>query len=245
MPSAPDDSQARIALLEAQLERSEREMRDFSHSVSHDLRAPLRAIEGFARILSEDYCEKLDPEGQKFLRYILDNTHRMGGLIESLLTYYRMNSKVVTPMAIAMADLTRDVIASVGTPAGAKPAEVILPSLPTVHADPALIRQAWEQLISNALKFSKREEKPAIEFGGGEKDGESVVWVRDNGVGFDIKYADRLGQVFSKLQRDEDFEGHGIGLALVRRIMDKHNGRFWAESAPGKGSTFYIALPAN
>jgi light-regulated signal transduction histidine kinase (bacteriophytochrome) len=239
-----DNALARIAELEAQLERSESEMRDFSHSVSHDLRAPLRAIEGFARILSEDYGNTLDPEGQKFLRYILDNTQRMGSLIESLLMYYRMGAKVVTPIPISMTDLTREVVASLGASVGGKQPEVLLPKLPKITGDPTLIRQAWEQLISNALKFSKRQEKPIVEFGGSESADESVIWVRDNGVGFDIKYADRLGQVFQKLQRDEDFPGNGIGLALVKRIMEKHNGRFWAESAPGKGSTFYIALPA-
>jgi light-regulated signal transduction histidine kinase (bacteriophytochrome) len=236
-----DDKDARIGALEAELERARQEMRSFSYSVSHDLRAPLRAIEGFARIIAEDYSEKLDDEGRKFIQHVLQNAQIMSSLIEGLLNYHRLNEKPVSKTTVNMTDLTKDVVAALPKPANAP--EVKIPKLPTIAADPALMRIAWEQLMSNALKFSKLSAKPVVELGADESDGEHVIWIRDNGVGFDMQYANKLFQMFQKLQKDSEFEGHGVGLALVRRVAEKHNGRAWAEAAPNKGATFYFAVP--
>jgi light-regulated signal transduction histidine kinase (bacteriophytochrome) len=236
-----DDQEARIAALEAELERTRQEMRSFSYSVSHDLRAPLRAIEGFSRIIAEDYSEKLDEEGRKFIQHVLQNAQIMSSLIEGLLNYHRLNEKPLSKATVNMTDLTKDVVAALPKPANAP--EVKIPKLPTIAADPALMRIAWEQLMSNALKFSKLSANPVVELGADESDGEHVIWIKDNGVGFDMQYANKLFQMFQKLQKDSEFEGHGVGLALVRRVAEKHNGRAWAEAAPNKGATFYFAVP--
>ena len=247
-PSAPkrtkpnnnktNESAARI---QADLDRTRQEMRAFSYSVSHDLRAPLRAIEGFARILVEDYAQSLDDEGRKFLQHVLQNAQVMGSLIEGLLTYHRLNERPMSRTGVDMTNLTNELLATIPKPAA--PPEVKLPKLPTIPADPALIRVAWEHLIANALKFSKQNPKPALEFGAEERDGEHILWIKDNGVGFDMQYADKLFQMFQKLQKDAAFEGHGVGLAIVRRVAERHNGRAWVEAAPNKGATFYLAIP--
>lgn len=237
----PNDKDERIAELETELERTRQELRAFSYSVSHDLRAPLRAMEGFARILTEDYAQVLDDEGRKFLDYILNNALVMSGLIEGLLKYHRLNEKQVHRAPVPMTALTQEILAAIPK-RGAQP-EVKFNELPIINADPALLRIGWEQLIDNALKFSKRNEHPVLEFGADEKNGEQVVWVKDNGVGFDMQYANKLFQVFQKLQKDADFEGHGVGLALVRRIAEKHHGRVWADARPNEGATFFFAVP--
>ncbi len=239
-PVNESEKDLRIAALEKQLQRTRQEMRAFTYSVSHDLRAPLRAVEGFARILLEDYSSNLDEEGQRFLQHILTNAHLMSALIEDLLGFHRLGDKDVVLAAVDMTALTKEIL---GATKSEPMPEFEAPQLPTVKADATLIRAAWEQLIGNAVKFSKREAQPKIEFGTREAEGEVVLWVRDNGIGFDMAYADKLFQVFQKLQKEPDFAGNGIGLALVRRIADKHNGRVWTESKLNEGATFYFALP--
>jgi light-regulated signal transduction histidine kinase (bacteriophytochrome) len=235
------DKDARIAELEAELARARQEMKAFSYSVSHDLRAPLRAIEGFSRILIEDFSNSLDKEGQHFLNTIVQNTQVMSELIEGLLSYHRLNEKPVAKAKVDMNALLAEVIAAV--PQSARSFQVKIPKLPTVQGDPALLRIAWEQLFSNAVKFSKRQEHPSIEIGAEQRDGDQVLWIKDNGVGFDQSYSDKLFQVFQKLQKEPDFPGNGIGLALARRVAEKHSGQIWAEAQAGKGATFYFALP--
>jgi light-regulated signal transduction histidine kinase (bacteriophytochrome) len=236
-----DDVDARVALLEAELNRTRQEMRTFSYSVSHDLRAPLRAIEGFTRIIAEDYGQVLDDEGRKFLQHVLQNTQIMGALIEGLLNYHRLNERQVHRTPVDMTQLARDVVAAVSPPD--KPPEVTIAKLPVIDGDPALIRIAMEQLVSNAMKFSKRNPAPKICFGADDRDGENIIWIKDNGVGFDMQYGNKLFQIFQKLQKDADFDGHGVGLALVRRVAEKHDGRVWAEATPNEGATFYFAVP--
>jgi light-regulated signal transduction histidine kinase (bacteriophytochrome) len=236
-----DAPNGRVAELEAQIEQFRQQMRSFSYSVSHDLRAPLRAIEGFGRILVEDFAANLDEEGQRFLQHIINNAHTMSTLIDDLLAFHRLGERSVTLSQVDMAELTREVVAALPKP-GPEP-ELKIPKLPVAMADAALLRIAWEQLVANALKFSKRKSKPVIEFGSDETKTEQIIWVRDNGVGFDMNYADKLFQIFQKLQKDADFPGNGIGLALVKGAVEKHQGRVWAESKPDQGSTFYIALP--
>jgi light-regulated signal transduction histidine kinase (bacteriophytochrome) len=235
------DEEPRIAALETELEHCRQEMRSFSYSVSHDLRAPLRAIEGFARIISEDYSQALDEEGRKFIQHVLQNAQVMGSLIEGLLNYHRLNERPMSKSNVNMTNLTQEVLGALPKPANSP--EIKVAKLPTVSADPALMRIAWEQLISNALKFSKRASTPVIEFGADDRDGEHIIWVKDNGVGFDMQYANKLFQMFQKLQKDPEFDGHGVGLALVRRVAERHNGRAWAEAAPNSGATFYFAVP--
>jgi light-regulated signal transduction histidine kinase (bacteriophytochrome) len=245
-PSAPAEKPdvtpaERIAVLEAELERTRQEMRAFSYSVSHDLRAPLRAIEGFTRILSEDYSKALDDEGRKFLQHVLQNAQIMSSLIEGLLSYHRLNERPMSKSKIDMTQLTTEIVTALPKPQ--TPPSVRIPKLPTISADPALIRIAWEHLISNALKFSKLTATPSIEFGSDDRDGEHILWVRDNGIGFDMQYANKLFQMFQKLQKDPEYDGHGVGLAIVRRVAERHHGRTWADAKPSQGATFYFALP--
>ena len=238
----PDISpDVRIAALETELERVRQEMRAFSYSVSHDLRAPLRAIEGFTRILSEDYSQSLDDEGRKFLDHVLQNAQIMGSLIEGLLSYHRLNERPMSKSKVDMTQLTNELVAALPKPE--TPPSIRIGKLPTISADPALIRIAWEHLIANALKFSKRAATPSIEIGADDRDGQHILWVKDNGIGFDMQYANKLFQMFQKLQKDPEYDGHGVGLALVRRVAEKHDGRAWAEAKPDQGATFYLALP--
>jgi light-regulated signal transduction histidine kinase (bacteriophytochrome) len=236
-----ENKDTRIARLEGELERARQEIRSFSYSVSHDLRAPLRAIEGFSRILAEDYGQNLDAEGTRFLNHIIHNTQVMSELIEGLLNYHRLNEKPVAKTSVNLTEVARDVVAAVVKPSAAS--EVKIRPLPTVCADPALVRTMFEHLLSNAVKFSKRKTPQIIELGSNPCDGECIIWIKDNGVGFDMRYSDKLFQVFQKLQKEPDFPGNGIGLAMVRRIVERHQGRVWAESEPEKGATFYVALP--
>jgi light-regulated signal transduction histidine kinase (bacteriophytochrome) len=244
MPSkktSPDPRDAEIAALKAQMDRERAEMRAFSYSISHDLRAPLRAIEGFSRIIFEDYADKLDDEGKRFLDHIVHNTQVMGSLIDDLLIFNRLTEKAVNRSAVDMKQLIGDVVATAKKPNDN--AVIKVGELATLNGDPALLRAACEHLLANALKFSKRESAPAIEIGAEQSDGQNILWIKDNGVGFDMQYADKLFKVFQKLQKEPDFEGNGIGLAVVQRVADKHGGRVWAQAAPNLGATFFIAFP--
>jgi light-regulated signal transduction histidine kinase (bacteriophytochrome) len=234
-------SAERIAALELELERTRQEMRAFSYSVSHDLRAPLRAIEGFTRILSEDYAQGMDEEGRKFLQHVLQNAQIMGSLIEGLLSYHRLNERPMSKSKIDMTQLTNEIVTALPKPG--TPPNVRVGKLPTISADPALVRVAWEHLIANALKFSKLAAAPSIEFGSDDRDGEQVLWVKDNGIGFDMQYSNKLFQMFQKLQKDPEYDGHGVGLAIVRRVAERHQGRVWTEAKPDGGATFFFAVP--
>lgn len=241
--SGAEDKDARIVELEAEVEQMRQQMRSFSYSVSHDLRAPLRAIEGFGRILLEDYGKNLDEDGHRFLQHVLSNAQIMSTLIDDLLKFHRLGERTVTKMTVDMNQLAREVVDSVPKPEGVNP-EFKVSNLPALHADRALLQTALEHLIGNAIKFSKRNPKPVIELGCTPRDGEQILWVRDNGIGFDMQYADKLFQIFQKLQKEPDFEGNGIGLSLVKRVADKLGGRVWTESKPNQGATFFLALPA-
>lgn len=239
MPVDPKD--AEIADLRAQLERARDEMRAFSYSVSHDLRAPLRAIEGFGRILSEDYSSKLDEDGKRFLDHVLHNAQVMGSLIEDLLTFHRLNEKPFGKKSVDLREMLTDVFTTAAKP---RPdVKVEIGNLPKIQADPVMVRVACEHLVANALKFSKRHASPEITVGSERGDGETILWIKDNGIGFDMQYADKLFTVFQKLQKEPDFDGNGIGLSIVRRIAEKHGGRVWVKAAPNDGATFYLAIP--
>jgi PAS domain S-box-containing protein len=229
----------------AQLQTINRDLESFSYSVSHDLRAPLRGIDGFAMMLEEDYAEKLDSEGRRYLSVIREASRRMGELIDDLLAFSRIGKQPVLTHEVDMAGLVREVIREVLHTHGGNPPDVLLGELPPARADSGLLRQVWVNLISNAVKYSSKSERPRIEIAAACVEGEVRYSVRDNGVGFSMEYAGKLFGVFQRLHRLDEFSGTGVGLAIVHRIITRHGGRVWAEGTPGDGALFGFALPAS
>lgn len=223
-------------------EVANRELEAFSYSVAHDLRAPLRAMDGFSRILLEEYAAELSPEGQHYAQLIQANAQQMGRLIDDLLEFSRLGRKPVRKQSVDLAELVRQVLVEVEPESRGRPIEVNVGSLPSVVADPALLKQMFANLLANAFKFTRRREGARIEVGCGEDGGETVYWVRDNGVGFDMRYVDKLFHVFQRLHREEEYEGTGVGLAIVQRVIHRHGGRIWAEAEIDRGATFYFTL---
>jgi signal transduction histidine kinase len=232
--------EARVRSRTAELEASNKELESFSYSVSHDLRAPLRAVDGYARMLEEDYGGKLDDEGRRLLGVVRDASVRMGQLIDDLLAFSRLGRQEPQRRPLDMTALAREVAGELN---GAGLARVEIAALPAASADAALLRQVWVNLVGNALKYSGKRPDARIEIGGREAEGEYAYWVRDNGVGFDPRYADKLFGVFQRLHRAEEFPGTGVGLAIVQRVVTRHGGRVWAESVLGEGACFYFSLP--
>ncbi|HUN68675.1 MAG TPA: PAS domain S-box protein [Burkholderiales bacterium] len=226
----------------AQLEAANKELESFSYSVSHDLKSPLRAIDGAVGILRMKYGERL-PEGtEAYLSRVSQSARRMGVLIEGLLEFARLSRQALNRRELRPEEIVRLVLQGNDAAIQERGVAVTLGVLPPCHADPLLLRQVFENLISNALKYSSQAQPPAIEIGARKDAGEAAYYVRDNGVGFDMTYANKLFGVFQRLHAPEQFEGTGIGLALVRRIVERHGGRVWAESAPGNGATFYFTI---
>lgn len=227
-----------------QLAAVNRELEAFSYSVSHDLRAPLRHVSGFTELLDRTSRDALGPDGQRYLRLISESAVKMGQLIDSLLVFSRMGR---TEMMRSQVNLNAVVRAAQRDVLQAEPQRQVaweIGQLPTVPGDPNMLQLVFTNLLSNAVKYSRNQPNPMVEIGTVAGNGsESVVFVRDNGVGFDMAYANRLFGVFQRLHRAEDFEGTGIGLANVQRIVVRHGGRVWAEAEPEKGATFYVALP--
>ncbi len=237
-----DELERRVVERTAQLEVALKELEAFSYSVSHDLRAPLRAIDGFTRILVEDYEPFLDAEGKRVCAVISDNTRRMSQLIDDLLALSRLSRADMRPMPIDMRALAETAFAQLTAPESRERIDFRLEALSPAVGDPALIGQVWVNLLSNALKFSSRRERAVVEVGCQEGEGETVYFVRDNGAGFDMRYAEKLFGVFQRLHSEREFEGTGVGLAIVQRMIHRHGGRIWAESAPDLGATFYFTL---
>jgi light-regulated signal transduction histidine kinase (bacteriophytochrome) len=233
-----------LQLQNARLETVNTELEAFSYSVSHDLRAPLRHIDGFASLLSKHASEKFDETGLRYLGVISDAARRMGRLIDDLLTFSRMSRTQLDAAEVDQDQLIADAIREPGLD---RPGiEWRIAPLPRARADAAMLRQVWLNLLSNAVKYSARTEHPRIEVGSlpdPDTPGGHVFFVRDNGVGFDMKYAAKLFGVFQRLHSEAEFEGTGIGLANVRRIVARHGGRTWAESTIGSGATFFFSLP--
>jgi len=223
-------------------EAANKELESFSYSVSHDLRAPLRAIDGFSRILLEEYGEKLDDEGQRLLGVLLTNTAKMGHLIDDLLAFSRLGRKPLRASRVDMNALVGGVLREALAASGSPPNCTVHP-LPDAVGDPALLQQVWVNLISNAIKFTSRAERPEIEVGARDEENAVVYWVRDNGAGFDMRYAGKLFGVFQRLHRDAEFPGTGVGLAIVQRIVARHGGSVRAEGAVGAGASFEFSLP--
>ena len=230
--------------LENALRRSNAEMEAFTYSVSHDLRAPLRGIVGFTSILEDDYRDKLEAEGHRITGIIRANTLKMGHLIDDLLAFSRLGRQEIQKMNVDTNALLQEIIGELHLPESGKKINWDIKDLPPVFADLKTLRQVWINLISNAVKYSSKKEEPVITIGHTTENGQQVFFVRDNGVGFDNKYRDKLFRVFQRLHGEDEFEGTGVGLALVEKIIARHGGRVWAEGIVGEGAVFYFTLPA-
>jgi light-regulated signal transduction histidine kinase (bacteriophytochrome) len=228
----------------ARLEMANRELEAFSYSVSHDLKAPLRAIEGLVQALAEDRGGTLDLQGRLLLGAILANTQRMGRLIADLLAFSRVTRAEMSFTEVDMADLARSVYSEMASSRAFGAVRFTLTDLPPAWGDPALLHQVWSNMLSNALKFTSGTTSPSIEISGEELDGKTIYRVKDNGAGFDMEYAHKLFKVFQRLHSEAEFEGTGVGLALVQRIIHRHGGLVWAEGKPGQGAVFSFALPS-
>ena len=226
-------------------EASNRELEAFSYSVSHDLRAPLRHISGFSKLLSEEYGPRLEPEAQHHLQRIVEGTRCMGVLVDDLLNLARLGRRDLSLQVAGLNPVVEEVVADLKTECAGRNVEWRIGGLPFVECDPSLVKQVFQNLLSNALKFTRPRPQAVIEIGQRNHQGTPIVFVRDNGVGFSMKYSDKLFGVFQRLHRQEDFEGTGVGLATVQRIVQKHGGRIWAEAELDKGATFYFTLGAS
>ena len=226
----------------AELEAVNQELEAFAFSVSHDLRAPLRAINGYAQILAEDYAEKLDAAANKVIEVITKNAQKMGVLIDDLLTFSRLGRKEVLKGNVDMTELVKAVVQELNAPA-AEYLNLVINVLPPILGDYVLLKQVWINLISNALKFSSTKPNPKIEIGATQNKEEITYYIKDNGVGFDMQYYNKLFGVFQRLHGQDEFEGTGIGLAIIQRVVNAHGGKVWAEATLNEGATFFMSLP--
>jgi signal transduction histidine kinase len=227
-----------------ELQAANLELEAFSYSVSHDLRAPLRSIDGFSRILLADFSAELPPEACGFLQDVRSSTQQMGRLIDDLLAFSRLTRQPINKQRVATDKIINDCLFQLRMRPDARQVVIQVGELAFCSADPSMLKQVWMNLLSNAIKYSSKRDEPLVEVGclpGGAADG-PVYFVRDNGVGFDMRYADKLFGVFQRFHRAEDYEGTGVGLAIVRRIIERHGGTIWADAAPDRGATFFFNL---
>src|SRR5665648_3707 len=228
-----------------QLKAANKELEAFSYSVSHDLRAPLRAISGFVSILLEEYENVLDDEGKRICGIIHSNAIKMGQLIDDLLSFSRLIRSELHHSKIDMKAMVKNIVSEFGISKNLPEIIISIQELPLAIGDPNLIKQVWINLISNAIKYSSKEEKPQIDIGVFQKENETIYFIKDNGVGFSMDYVKKLFGVFQRLHGAKEFEGTGVGLAIVQRIINRHGGRVWAEGEVSIGATFYFTLPEN
>ena len=227
-----------------QVEQSNGALQAFNYSVAHDLRSPLRALDGYAKMLLDDYSAQLDDNGHRLLNVIRDEAQRMGMLIEDLRTFSRLSRQPIAPVEIDMHAMGQAVYLELMGREPGRSVQFNVHPMPVALGTPTMIRLVWVNLISNALKFSRKREPAVIEIGAElGADGVCIYHVNDNGAGFDMRHADKLFGVFHRLHSQEDFEGNGVGLALVHRILERHGGRIWAEAKLGKGARLYFTLP--
>jgi PAS domain S-box-containing protein len=234
--------EARVIERTAELKAANKELEAFTYSVSHDLRAPLRHISGFTKILVEKFHSSLPAEAQQHLQLIAQGANRMGQLVDELLKLARLGRQALSVEVTELSFLVKDVVTLLAPETVGRQVEWKIDELPSAECDPVLIRQVFQNLISNALKYSRPRSPAVIEIGRTEKEGETVIFVKDNGVGFDMRYMGKLFGVFQRLHLAEEFEGTGIGLATVERIIKKHGGRVWVEAELDRGATFYFTL---
>jgi signal transduction histidine kinase len=227
-----------------ELEAANRELEAFSYSVSHDLRAPLRSIDGYSRVMIEDYGDKLDDEAKRVLNVIVKNAVRMGHLIDDLLNFSRIAKQNLIKVKLDM-DLLAHSVADELRPQHQRNLQIDIKSMLPIEGDSSMMRQVLTNLLSNAIKYSTKKQNPLIEIGSFRENDFNVYYVKDNGAGFDMAYYDKLFGVFQRLHSGNEFEGTGVGLALVHRIITKHNGKVWAEGKVDEGATFYFSLPSD
>ena len=227
----------------AKLNFTNRELEAFNYSVSHDLHAPLRALNGYANMLTEDYADLLDSEGKRMLKAIIEQSKKMGDLIDDLLTFSRISTNEIKISAIDMHDLAYDVFNDLAADQDKAKIDFRISEMDNTYGDTPMIKQVWVNLISNAIKYTSKITIPVIEIGSTNTETETVFYIKDNGAGFDMEYYVKLFSVFKRLHSARQFEGNGVGLAIVQRIIQRHQGRVWAESEINKGATFYFALP--
>jgi light-regulated signal transduction histidine kinase (bacteriophytochrome) len=225
----------------AALEESRRELESLTHTIAHDLRAPLRTIEGFARALSEDFGERLDEDGRRYLQHVLDAAHGMSAMLEGLLSLARISRAEFHAVSLDLSAIARRILGPLRAAEPARTLEVLVPDSIAAEGDPTLLAAALEALLQNAWKFTRGRQPARIELGV-QPGTPPVYYVRDNGIGFDMRYAGKLFGPFQRLCSQQQFEGAGIGLATARRIIQRHGGRIWAEAAPDRGATFYFTL---
>ena len=243
-----EELEQRVLDRTAQLEAANKELDAFSYSVSHDLRAPLRAIDGFSRIVLEDHAAALPDEAKAYLKLVRDNTGQMGRLVDDLLAFSRLGRLSLAKHAVDPGKLVRLCLDEMRTELAGRRVEVVVDDLPPCRADPTLLKQVWTNLLSNALKYTRKRDDARVAVGSrtqpapSGRGAETVYTVADNGAGFDMKYAHKLFGVFQRLHRAADYEGTGVGLAIVQRIVARHGGRVWAEARAGAGATFSFTL---
>ena len=238
-----EELEQRVRDRTAQLEAANRELEAFSYSASHDLRAPLRAMNGYIHILLEEYEPHLDAEGKRLCTVISKSALKMGSLIDDLLSFSRIGRKAMRPTPVDMETLAKSVFFELTTPEDRERIDFSIASLPYATGDTSLLRQVWANLLGNAIKFSSKKERASIEVSASHKGAEVVYSVRDNGAGFDPAYTHKLFGVFQRLHGAREFEGTGVGLAIVQRIIHRHGGLIWAEGEKDKGATFSFTVP--
>ncbi len=237
-----EELERRVAERTAQLEMANTELEAFSYSISHDLRAPLRAVDGFARILQDGYSSVVPPDAAHYLDIIRENARHMGELVDGLLQFSRLSRQPVNHRQVDMGQIVAQVLESFQPEIQGREVQFVIGPLPDCRGDPLLLHQVWLNLVSNAVKFTGRREAALIQIGSTRQDGETVYFIRDNGIGFDVQYAEKLFGVFQRLHHAADFEGAGVGLAIIQRIIHRHGGRIWADAKPDVGATFYFSL---
>ena len=225
-----------------ELKAANQELEAFSYSVSHDLRSPLRAVDGFSQVVLERFGPLLPEEGQRHLRTIREGAQKMGELIDDLLTFARLNRQELSKRPFNTSELVQACLQDLGSPGPKQQVEVTVDALPMSVGDPTLLKQVWLNLISNALKYSRKRRTSKVHVGSETIDGVTAFFIRDNGTGFDMRYADKLFGVFQRFHRAEEYEGTGVGLAIVHRIIQRHGGRIWADAAVDQGATFRFTL---
>jgi light-regulated signal transduction histidine kinase (bacteriophytochrome) len=225
------------------LEDANNELEAFAYSVSHDLRVPLRAIDGFSRIVIEDYNDKLDDEGKRLLNVVRENTKKMGQLIDDILLLSRAGRQEMRISQVDVESLVKNIFDELKPSIEDRDVQLEIKSLPPAYSDRTLINQVFTNLISNSIKFTGIREKAIVEVGAKEGKNENVYYVKDNGAGFDMKYVNKLFGLFQRLHSADEFEGTGVGLSIVQRIVRRHGGRVWGEGKIDEGATIYFTLP--
>jgi signal transduction histidine kinase len=252
-----EELEQRVLARTAQLEAANKELESFCYSVSHDLRAPLRAIDGFSRIVLDDYAASVPDEGKAYLKLVRDNTRQMGQLVDDLLAFSRLGRLALNKRTVDSGKMVRRCLAEMQKEQEGRQMDIVIEDLPTCQADPTLLKQVWTNLLSNALKYTRKREAVRIAIGcrteprpltigdasrPSEPGTQAVYFVKDNGAGFDMKYAQKLFGVFQRLHRATDYDGTGVGLAIVQRIINRHGGRVWGEAQLNQGATFSFTL---